>query len=164
MGQPGGLTLDNQGNIYVSDTFNARIQKFNPEGQYLLQFGSLGEGDGQFQTPGGIVVDSKGNIYVVDLTRRNVQKFDATGKFLAKWSSFPGVNFAPFRLAIDGLNNIYIFGGDQRPILKLDSEGKLLAQIGFDSSNNYLFHLPVNIAADKVPGQAGKLSLIRSAR
>ncbi|PIW32008.1 MAG: 6-bladed beta-propeller, partial [Nitrosopumilales archaeon CG15_BIG_FIL_POST_REV_8_21_14_020_37_12] len=45
-------------NIYVADTSNNRIQKFDSAGNYILQFGSRGSNDGQFRSPSGIAIDS----------------------------------------------------------------------------------------------------------
>jgi DNA-binding beta-propeller fold protein YncE len=61
-----GLTVDNFGNVYVADTGNHRIQKFNDEGKFIGTWGSLGSDDGQFRTPKGVAVDAQGNIYVAD--------------------------------------------------------------------------------------------------
>ncbi|MFN7930128.1 MAG: hypothetical protein U0Y68_19830 [Blastocatellia bacterium] len=72
---PIGLAIDNNGNVYVVDTVNNRVQKFNNNGVYLTQFGTPGAADGQFDLPTGIAVDLAGNIYVADLVNERVQKF-----------------------------------------------------------------------------------------
>src|SRR3989304_4859767 len=58
---PSGVAVDSGGNIYVADTVNNRIQKFDSNGNFLLSFGSFGSGDGQFNSPFGVEVDSGGN-------------------------------------------------------------------------------------------------------
>lgn len=79
---PSHLALDRQGNIYVTDTGNFRIQKFSPEGKLLLTFGGHGDGLGKFAWPKGIDVDGAGRIYVVDSRFYNVQIFNPEGKLL----------------------------------------------------------------------------------
>ena len=37
-----GVTVDNDGNLYVSDTMNSRVQKFDPDGKFLTSFGKMG--------------------------------------------------------------------------------------------------------------------------
>jgi|GEM_PF-1854001 len=60
------IAVDVNGNIYVSDTGNNRIQKFTNNGIYVTQWGTLGTGSGQFSYPQGITIDATGNVYVVD--------------------------------------------------------------------------------------------------
>src|SRR4030067_463767 len=65
-GGPRGIAVDSKNNIYVVDVGNHRIQKFNNQGNYLLQWGTYGYGDGQFIRPKGINVDNQDNIYVTE--------------------------------------------------------------------------------------------------
>jgi len=61
--------------IYVADTGNNRIQKFNTHGIYQAQWGSTGTAYGKFKQPRGIAVDRDGNVYVVDSGNNRIQKF-----------------------------------------------------------------------------------------
>jgi DNA-binding beta-propeller fold protein YncE len=103
------IALDWDGNVYVTDPFNYRIQKFDPEGKFLMQIGgeSSEEGKGNFYNPKGITVDPEGNIFVVD--DFFLQKFDAEGNFLAQWSLTDGglLDRAGF-LAADAQGDLYI--------------------------------------------------------
>jgi DNA-binding beta-propeller fold protein YncE len=113
--QPGGLTLDSQGNVYVMDLGNHRIQKFDGKGSFLRKWGSFCDindefhrgmptgcadadgdgplqlGDGQFFLNflggAGIAIDSTDNVYVVDQGNNRIQVFDSNGTFLRKWGS-----------------------------------------------------------------------------
>ena len=82
---PWGVATDQQGFLYISDTSNARIQKFQPDGTPLLKWGRDGGYDGAMFYPRGIAVDFVGNIYVADEGNHRIQKFDARGNFLLKW-------------------------------------------------------------------------------
>ena len=79
---PSGVAVDRQGNLYVTDTFNHRVQVFNPRGRFEREFGSHGNGAGQFSRPKGIAVDSEGHVYVADAEFNNFQVFDQEGKVL----------------------------------------------------------------------------------
>jgi sugar lactone lactonase YvrE len=79
---PTYIALDDNENLYVTDTGNFRVQKFSPDGTPLMQFGELGVALGQFAWPKGVDVDSHGRIYVVDSRFNNVQIFDADGRLL----------------------------------------------------------------------------------
>ena len=61
-----GIAVDKQGKVYVVDTRNVRIQKFDNNGNFLTMWGSLGCKDDQFLIPHDITIDLNGNIYVSD--------------------------------------------------------------------------------------------------
>jgi DNA-binding beta-propeller fold protein YncE len=87
----------------VTDPRNNRVQKFDSQGNYLSQFGSLGTGDGQFENPTGIDIDANGNVYVADLSNNRVEKFDANGNYLGQFGTYGTGNgqfHSPFSLAV----------------------------------------------------------------
>ena len=84
---PSGIAVNASGDVYVADTQNHRIQKFDGSGSHLLTWGTYGTGNGQFDRPRGIGVDGAGNVYVTDATSR-IQKFSSDGTFLTAWGSF----------------------------------------------------------------------------
>ncbi len=78
--QPTDVTWDPQGNIFISDGYiNARVAKFDKNGDWVKSFGEPGKGAGQLNTPHSIAADAKGNIYVADRGNRRIQVFDADG-------------------------------------------------------------------------------------
>jgi DNA-binding beta-propeller fold protein YncE len=82
---PTDVSLDKEGNIYVSDGYaNARVHKFSKEGELLLSWGEPGRKPGQFNLPHGIFV-SEGIIYVADRENSRLQLFETDGKFLGEW-------------------------------------------------------------------------------
>lgn len=73
---PTGIAVDNRnGDIYVVDSGNNRVQRFDAEGRYLDYFGGFGTANGMFSTPIGVAVDKDGSIYVTDYNNGRVQKF-----------------------------------------------------------------------------------------
>nr|NCR42073.1 6-bladed beta-propeller [Microcystis aeruginosa W13-11] len=108
---PFGIAVGSGGNIYVADTFNSRVQVFNPSGVFQSAFGSFGTGDGEFSFPNGIAVGSGGNIYVADTFNSRVQVFNSNGVFQSAFGSGgsgDGEFFIPVGIAVDGGGNIYV--------------------------------------------------------
>jgi DNA-binding beta-propeller fold protein YncE len=79
---PTNVAVDPQGNIYVADTLNCRIQVFNPAGKFLRMFGTRGDRPGEFIRPKGIALDSEGHVYVADAEFNNFQVFSPEGQAL----------------------------------------------------------------------------------
>ena len=74
--KPTGLALDQDGNLYVADTLNDRIEVFDAEGQFISTYGKNGDGPGYFARPKGVAIDSDGHIWVADGMQDRVQVFN----------------------------------------------------------------------------------------
>ncbi|MBP0129640.1 MAG: SMP-30/gluconolactonase/LRE family protein, partial [Nitrospira sp.] len=149
---PWGLATDAEGNLYVSDTSNARIQKFTADGQALLKWGRDGSFDGAFFFPRGVAVDFVGNIFVADESNNRIQKFDARGSFLAKWGregAGPGQFKSPWGIACDALGNVYVVDTGNHRIQKFDGNGTFLCAWGNRGRAEGQLNYPYGIAVDK---------------
>jgi hypothetical protein len=80
--QPTNVAFGPDGSLYVSDTFNERVQKLDREGRVLQVIGTLGEAVGEMVRPKGIAVDRAGRLYVADAATDSVQIYDSTGQLL----------------------------------------------------------------------------------
>ncbi len=80
------VTFDADGNLYVIDGLyngmDTRVVVFDASGNFVREFGSMGEGPGEFNLPTAAVVLRDGTTVVEDLRHRAYQLFDANGKFL----------------------------------------------------------------------------------
>lgn len=149
---PWGITTDQDGHVYVSDTSNARIQKFQADGQPLLKWGRDGSFDGAFFFPRGVAVDFIGNIYVADESNNRIQKFDARGSFLTKWGREghgPGQFKSPWGIACDALGNVYVVDSGNHRIQKFDGNGTFLCSFGNRGKTEGQVNFPYGIAVDK---------------
>ncbi len=79
---PTNIAVDNEGDVYVTDTLNNRVEIFDADGNFISMFGKHGDGPGCFARPKGVAVDSDGHIWVVDKYQDRVQVFDREGRLL----------------------------------------------------------------------------------
>jgi peptidylamidoglycolate lyase len=85
--RPTDVAVAADGCIYVSDGYrNSRVVKFDSTGKYLFEWGTKGDGPGQFDIPHAIDLDDRGNVYVADRENSRVQVFTADGKFIRSWT------------------------------------------------------------------------------
>ena len=72
---PLGVTVNQKGEVIVSELVSNCVSVFSPTGEKLKSFGTLGSGHGQFSNPWGVAVDGEENILVVDYENHQIQKF-----------------------------------------------------------------------------------------
>ena len=71
----GGIGVDALGHIYVVDSGNNRIEKFDSNGTFITAWGSPGTSNGLFSEVTGVTVGLAGHVYVSDYGNNNVQVF-----------------------------------------------------------------------------------------
>jgi len=139
---PTGMAVDRSGYIYVADPFNESIKKFSSKGGFLREWGSPGNGNGQFYGLQDLAVDSQGYVYATDTFNSRIQKFNSDGVFLAKWTS--SRLYMPLGIAVDRSGNVYVTEGEVNRVLKFSSNGALLAEWG----SGVGLYSPFGIAVD----------------
>ena len=80
--RPTNVAVDKDGNLYVSDTFNDRVEIFDADGAFVRTFGKAGDGPGYFARPKGIAIDADGHVWVADAVQDRVQVFTPEGQLL----------------------------------------------------------------------------------
>jgi len=103
--KPTHVTVDDAGNLFVTDAFNFRVQQVDANGKFVRTVGYQGSHPGAFARPKGIAVDRQGHLYVVDAAFELVQVFDiATAEPLlpfGKYGPAPGSTYLPAGIHID---------------------------------------------------------------
>ncbi len=147
------MAVDAQGNVYVADFGNFRIQKFDSNGKFLKQWGSQGSEPGQFMRAWALAVDPGGNVYVADEATSRIQKFDSDGNFLTQWGK-PGKGKDEFLsiITVGADTDGYIYVGDYflQQVKKFDNLGNLITtwnSCGANTSEGSI--RPVSFAFDQ---------------
>jgi DNA-binding beta-propeller fold protein YncE len=121
---------DSQGNIYVSEYGeNDRIQKFSPEGKFLLQWGGNGEELGQFRRPQSMAIDAHDNVWVADACNHRIQVFDGQGKLVRHWGvegTAPGQLYYPYGLILGPEGTVYVCEYGNHRVQKFTPDGQSL--------------------------------------
>ena len=109
---PRGIAVDRErGWVYVVDSGNVRIKKYDTSGTLLKMWGSYGPGPDEFNAPYGIAVDPEGNVYVSDYGDNCIQKFNSDGAFMTSWGTSGSENGEfnmPFGVAVCPSGDIYV--------------------------------------------------------
>lgn len=84
--------------LFISDGYgNSRVLEYTAKGERVRQWGTKGEGPGQFQQPHGLAIDDEGILYVADRNNARLQRFTLEGKYLGEWTHLGKVTTVAFR-------------------------------------------------------------------
>ena len=145
---PQHLAFDSENNLYVTDLGNARVQKFDSNGNFLSEWGSTGTASGKFGHPSGIAI-SGDSVFVVDNRNHNVQKFDRDGNFIVKWGSYgsdDGAFKSPRGITISDDEFVYVVDSGNARIQKFTFDGEYVSNFGQSGKGGGNFITPVDIA------------------
>lgn len=148
---PCGLAVDKQGFIYVADSHNDRIQKFNPRGEYVGQWGSYGEeGRGKFHRVSDVKIDKEGFVYVIDHYNDLIQKFTPDGNFKSQFSICDADNTkGASYLALDSNGYLYVnMLGPNIDYVDKFRPSETCLQWGGSGTGNGKFRSPRGVAVD----------------
>lgn len=130
---PCGVTVDLEGNIWVADTGCHRVQKFDEDGDPILEFGSEGWGQDKFYFPEGIIAEATGTVLVADTSNHSIKRYDDDGEFLLGFGypgNFDGFLKFPTGIALDKEGNIYVADRDNQRIQIFNEDGLFVSKFG----------------------------------
>jgi DNA-binding beta-propeller fold protein YncE len=144
---PSQLAVDASGTVYVTDTYNNRVQGFSATGTFLIQFGLTSPLD----FPRGIALGAGGTLYVGEDLCRCIQVYTPAGGLLAQWpnaiSGWPlGSWFNPQGLTVDAQNRVYIADRGNHRLVVCSSDGAFLSTWGGLGSAAGYFNFPSAVA------------------
>jgi DNA-binding beta-propeller fold protein YncE len=140
---------DTCNHILVADSGNHRIQAFDSLGNFITEFGSPGDGYGQFNNPQGLAVDKFGRVIVVDQGNDRLVVLSFDGNSFGVEDIFSAGFNSPTDVAVDSTGNLYIADTNNNRIVVLDPEGNYLTE--YTSPNDGYpgaFSAPSGVAVD----------------
>ena len=158
---PVDMALDSAGVLYVVNRVGPEIGEriadkrvticTTPE-EYIGEFGTGGDGDGELMWPASIAIDKDDNVYVSDEALHRVSIFDKQGEFLDKWGvkgSRDGEFDRPAGIAFDLEGNLLVVDGLNNRVQRYTRDGRFLSQWGKGGSGEGEFNIPWGITVDQ---------------
>ena len=132
--QPWGIAVGPDGNVYVADTWNHRIQVFTPEGEFIRAWGQLGQLEAainpqDFWGPRDVLVDAEGLVYVADTGNKRIRVYTSEGEFvrdIGRGGSGAGQLNEPVGLAMLPDGRLFVADTWNRRIQVFDRFGQYL--------------------------------------
>ena len=126
-GDPSVMAFFPNGDFLLGDGYwNSRIIRYNARGEFLQEFGELGNGPGQFDLIHGLAIDRSHRIYVGDRSNDRIQVFTENGEFIEEW---PDVS-DPVGVFIDENESVWVVSARLNRIIKFNKEGELQYHLG----------------------------------
>jgi len=139
---PGGVAVAANGDLYVADFYNHRVQQLRADGRFVRQWGTTGESGiaaGTFGYPTDVALAPDGTLFVADGYNDRVQVFDADGAFLRKWGGPLAMNIpGPFNgwfatvtsVTVDARGDVFVADFYNHRIQKFSAGGTFLTSFG----------------------------------
>ncbi len=139
--------FDGEGDLFVTDLGNNRVEKFSPSGAYVSSFGSGGSGNGQFNGPGGIAINqSTKYIYVADTSNARIEQFTLSGSFVRAFGTEgAGKLSKPGSPALDSEGHVWVPDMTLDKIFEYSSTGTYIASYGKEGSGEVQFKKPIAV-------------------
>ena len=121
------------------------------DSKYFADFGSFGEGDGQFVSPTAVALDRRGQVYLSDEYTHRITIFDPSGVFVSNWGkpgSGEGELAGPSGIVFDSEDNLYVADHLNNRVQKFTSDGRFLLSFGSEGDGDGQFNLPWALTVD----------------
>lgn len=157
---PGGVAVANNGDLFVADFYNHRVQHLNADGAFVKQWGTTGEtgkGAGEFTYPTDVALGKDGALYVADGYGNRVQLFETGGEFLRKWGGPFGLGlYGPFKgwittvtsVAIGPVGGVFVADFYNDRFQKFTAKGDYLTAFGIPPDNPGHTAMAVDVGKD----------------
>ena len=140
-----GVAFDSHNHLYVVDSCNNRVQKFDTNGNYLLQFGSCGASDGQLNKPHGVTVHND-KVYIAEFDNKRVSVFQTNGKFCISFGSDQLGN--PSDITVSANNHLLVADYSNSCIFTYTLDGHYVGKFGTPGSGRGQLNGPRSLTTD----------------
>ncbi len=123
---PSAIAIDANGNVYIADAGNHRVQKLDEKGVFQSMIGGFGWGREQFNRPLDVSADNGLDVFVADYENRRVERFDKDLHWISTYQSNVDekeklVLGFPASVALSRHGDLFIADAENRRILKLNT-------------------------------------------
>jgi uncharacterized protein (TIGR03663 family) len=132
--EPWGIALDQDGRVYVADTWNHRIQVFDTNGAFLSKWGTYGQTATSAELlygPRDVAVDPTGRVFVSDTGNKRILVYDGQGNLLHQWGGggiVEGYFEEPVGLDLDAAGVLYVADTWNQRVQAFDAGYQFLRQ------------------------------------
>lgn len=140
LNKPADIVIDHNENVFIADTGNSRIIKFNPGAETLVPE-IIGEGI--LMEPTGLAVDREGNLYVADIGKEEAYRFSyqvesKTYELEVTYERpcntpllLEGEPFKPSKITVDNGGNVYlVLAGNSKGLAQFKNDGEFFGYFG----------------------------------
>lgn len=139
--QPNDVVTAPNGDIFVSEGHgrgNNRVLKFDKTGKFIMEWGKLGTGPGEFDQPHALAFDSRGRLFVGDRNNNRIQIFDQNGKYITEWKQFS----RPSGVFIDKQDVLYVADSESESVSQNHNGWKRGLRIGSAKDGSVKYFIP----------------------
>ena len=135
LAEPLGMSVDQQGNIYLADTGNHRVLKCDAQGNLVREVGGFGFGEQQFDRPVDVWVDNSLNVFVADYDNHRLQRYDKDLNFISAYASDEALDESlrfgyPAAVAISAQGELFVADHEFNRVLRFAALGNPKTSFG----------------------------------
>ena len=148
-----GVAVNAHGYVWVSDTYNGRLEVFNEEGKYQKTVSSKGSEPGQVGEPQDIAIDAHNNVWVADWLDKRVEEFNEEGKFERQFGQAGTGNGQfgnPYGIAVDAAGDVWVADVTNSNVKEFNGKGEYLTKFGSlgTGPGQFSFSYPIGLTLD----------------
>ena len=140
LNEPTGVGVDGSGNVYVLDTRNCRVQRFDPQGKLIDVWGSQGSGDAQMREPIRLKLAPDNTVWVADTGNSRLLHFSTQGEYLGEVGSLgqdEGQFVAPIGIAFDSEGYMWVSDARSNRLQLFSPKGEFRSALENNGSLNF---------------------------